>query len=291
MKKFTLLLGMILASIIIFAQTPEAFKYQAVARDAGGIVMNSQDISIEISIMESGSAIYVEEHSLATNQFGLFNLNIGEGISNLGDFLTIDWGNGTVNNIDSLTYLAVDTFNIIVTDGNNCTTDTTVIITEPDAVSINETITDIKCFGQNNGTISLSVNNAINPYSVLWSNNETTDSIGNLTEGEYSVIITDNNNCTAFDTIQVNQPNNISFNESVTNITCSGYNNGSVNLQVSGATSPYQFNWSNLANTESINNLIAGQYFVEIIDYNNCNYKDTFIVSEPDSFIFNTNVY
>jgi len=217
---------------------------------------------------------------------GKILLNISEGTSPY----SIDWGNGTVNNIDSLTNLQADTFNIVVTDNNSCTADTVIIISEPNEITLNATVTNIKCYGENNGAISLTVNNAINPYSVLWSNSETTDSIGNLSDSTYSVIITDNNNCTVYDTLHVTQPDNITLNESVTNVSCYGYNDGSVSLQVTGATSPYQFNWSNSANTESINNLIIGQYFVEVIDSNNCNYKDTFIVTQPEVLSFNTNI-
>ena len=262
----------------------DAGTYSVTITDLDGCV-DSSVVTVDLLDSLSLTASTNNINCYGDNNGAIF-LNITKGTSPY----TIDWGNGIVNNIDSLTYLQADTFNIIVTDGNNCTTDTTVIITEPDAISLNETVTNVECFGQANGTIALSINNAINPYSVLWSNNETTDSIGNLTEGEYSVTITDNNNCTAYDTIHITQPENISIIENISDITCYGYNNGAISLQVSGATSPYQFNWSNSANTESINNLAEGKYFVEIIDNNNCTYTDTFIISQPDSLSFTTDI-
>jgi len=217
---------------------------------------------------------------------GAIFLNINEGTSPY----SINWSNGTVNSIDSLINLQADTFNIVVTDNNDCTVDTTVIITEPNEITLNTTVTNILCYGNKNGAISITVNNAVNPYTIMWSNSATTDSIGNLSEGQYSVTLTDNNNCSVYDTIKITQPDNISFNENISDITCYGYNNGAISLQVTGATSPYQFNWSNSANTESIDNLAEGKYFVNIIDNNNCNYTDTFIISQPDSLSFITDV-
>jgi len=78
----------------IFAQSPEAFKYQAIARDASGNVIANQNVSFRISILktsETGTPVYVETHNLTTNNFGLVNLNIGNGSPVSGNFSTIDW--------------------------------------------------------------------------------------------------------------------------------------------------------------------------------------------------------
>lgn len=95
MKKITTLIVALFFTLSLMSQTPNAFKYQAVARTSAGVVMNEQNISVQISILESGSAIYTEEHALTTDAGGLFTLNIGEGISSLGDFQTIDWSIGS----------------------------------------------------------------------------------------------------------------------------------------------------------------------------------------------------
>jgi hypothetical protein len=80
----------------VFAQSPEAFKYQAIARDAGGNVLANQNVSLKISILktsDTGTPVYVETHTVTTNSFGLINLNIGTGTLVSGDFSTIDWAN------------------------------------------------------------------------------------------------------------------------------------------------------------------------------------------------------
>ena len=94
MKKITLSLVMITIAITVLAQTPQAFKYQAVARDNAGNVLANQNVSFQISILEgstSGAAVYVETHDTITNEFGLVNLEIGNGTPIIGTFTVIDW--------------------------------------------------------------------------------------------------------------------------------------------------------------------------------------------------------
>lgn len=90
--------------LLIFAvssaqsQVPDLFKYQSVARNAGGQTLVNSPVGIRLSIVESsmtGNVIYTEMHSVITNDFGLFSLSVGGGSVVLGDFSTIDWGNST----------------------------------------------------------------------------------------------------------------------------------------------------------------------------------------------------
>ncbi|MGZ4057082.1 MAG: tail fiber domain-containing protein [Bacteroidia bacterium] len=95
---FTILIFM--NANLIFAQSaPQGFNYQAIARDASNIELNNQLVGIKIGIY-SGSATgtleWEETHSVTTNQFGLFTLTIGQGIStgagSVTSFSLINWG-------------------------------------------------------------------------------------------------------------------------------------------------------------------------------------------------------
>lgn len=89
----------IVSMLFCFAQSertaPDAFNYQGVARDLGGQVIANQQIALRISIL-SGSlnsdAIYSEIHEVQTNEAGFFNLAIGFGEAEKGDFSGIRWG-------------------------------------------------------------------------------------------------------------------------------------------------------------------------------------------------------
>ncbi|MFN6038412.1 MAG: tail fiber domain-containing protein [Bacteroidota bacterium] len=85
-------------TFLIQAQTPQAFKYQAVARDNSGNVMVNQNIGFRISILQgspTGSAVYAETHTVASNDFGLVNFDIGAGNVLSGSISAINWGAST----------------------------------------------------------------------------------------------------------------------------------------------------------------------------------------------------
>jgi hypothetical protein len=98
MKKtlFTFLFALLAAGL--FAQAPQAFKYQAVARDNSGNLIANQSIGFRISILQnspSGTAVYTETHNVASNNLGLVNLDIGTGTIVSGLLSGVNWGNGT----------------------------------------------------------------------------------------------------------------------------------------------------------------------------------------------------
>jgi hypothetical protein len=83
MKKTVLLsIGFSIITFFTFAQSPEAFNYQAVIRDAGGSIIKNQSVSLKMSILKgstTGYTVYAEIHQPTTNDFGLVNLKIGMG--------------------------------------------------------------------------------------------------------------------------------------------------------------------------------------------------------------------
>ncbi|MDD3875040.1 MAG: tail fiber domain-containing protein [Bacteroidales bacterium] len=96
MKKilFTFLIA-VLTAVSIWAQAPQSFKYQAVLRDNGGNIIANQNTPIRVSIHQGssgGTTVYQETFSPTTNQYGLVNLNIGNGTVVSGNFSTISWG-------------------------------------------------------------------------------------------------------------------------------------------------------------------------------------------------------
>ncbi len=78
------------------AQAPQAFKYQAVIRDATGNILSNQSVGMQLTILQgsaSGTPVYTETFAATTNGYGLANLEIGTGTT-VDDFSSIDWANG-----------------------------------------------------------------------------------------------------------------------------------------------------------------------------------------------------
>ncbi|MCK0130763.1 hypothetical protein MWU59_04520 [Flavobacteriaceae bacterium F08102] len=80
-----------------FAQSPNSFNYQAAVRDAGGLVLSNQEVTMRMSLIQgtvSGPIVYSETFTPTTNDYGLVAISIGTGTVLQGDFSTVDWGNG-----------------------------------------------------------------------------------------------------------------------------------------------------------------------------------------------------
>ena len=80
-----------------FGQAPEGFKYQAVVRDAGNFILTNQAVGMQMTIQQGaigGTTVYQETFAPTTNNYGLVNLEIGNGTVVSGDFTTIDWSAG-----------------------------------------------------------------------------------------------------------------------------------------------------------------------------------------------------
>lgn len=91
-------LANMLISTLASAQAPQAFPYQAVARDNAGNLLSNQAIALRFSILNTsstGTVVYQEKQNVTTNSLGLFNVNIGQGTVLSGTFSTINWGSGS----------------------------------------------------------------------------------------------------------------------------------------------------------------------------------------------------
>ena len=102
MKKHLLLSTLcMLMTCAVFAQVPQAICFQAAAKDPTGADLISQSISIRASIVNNGptgNAEWQETHNVTTDAFGLFTINVGQGIytgGNQTEFKNIPWGTGT----------------------------------------------------------------------------------------------------------------------------------------------------------------------------------------------------
>lgn len=84
-----------LTSYISSAQSPNKINYQAIARDAGGNPIASTPIYVKFQIHQTtsgGAVVFEETHSVTTNPYGLFALEVGGGTLVSGNFSTITWG-------------------------------------------------------------------------------------------------------------------------------------------------------------------------------------------------------
>lgn len=153
-------------------------------------------------------------------------------------------------------------------------------------LSITHSQTNILCYGASTGSAELyphAVSHAL-PYTYLWTNGATTQNLAGVPAGSYQVQVEDANGCKQFTGVILDQPiMPIQIESSVVDKKCNGgINDGEINLNVLGGTSPYQYSWSNGApNAPSINGLDAGNYQILVTDNNGCVEMKDFEIGMP----------
>jgi hypothetical protein len=98
MKKLITYLLVIISMGAAYAQAPQKFNYQAIARTNNGAELPNLAVGLRISIYDgapNGTLVYQETQTKTTNQYGLFNLEVGAGTVVSGNFSTIAWGSGS----------------------------------------------------------------------------------------------------------------------------------------------------------------------------------------------------
>lgn len=138
---------------------------------------------------------------------------------------------------------------------------------------------NISCFGAKDGIINLNVSGGEAPYYFLWSTGDTTQNISGQPVGYYRVTVIDANLNTVTGDVTLTQPNRVPKlmadgdaykYPNGYNVSCISCFNGSINIDVSGGTGSYLYEWKDGPTTQDRNGLGAGSYSVLIIDNGTC---------------------
>ncbi len=130
-----------------------------------------------------------------------------EALNNAGP-VTYLWADGVIGNTRS--GLEAGAYNIIITDSNNCQADSVITLTEPDQIKLTFVVTQPFCTDMPDGSILLTVSGgAGSNYTYLWSDNSTTQNITTAVSGYYSVKVTDENGCSARDSVLMTPVNEV----------------------------------------------------------------------------------
>ena len=185
--------------------------------------------------------------------------------------LTADWGTANPN------ALSAGTYSFTITDSNSCTYTDSVTITQPAAIIVSATTTNVSCNGGNDGTATLILSGGTGTLTVDWG----TVIPNTLTAGTHTFSITDSNNCNLIDSISISEPTLLSVSYLIEEVSCYGSSDGSVIATIVGGILPYNYIWSSGGTTSMEDSLSAGTYILIVTDSNNCSITDTMFITQP----------
>jgi gliding motility-associated-like protein len=155
------------------------------------------------------------------------------------------FGTGAYGNPNNFSSLSAGAYTLHVKDNNNCIRDTTITITQPAVLTIDNIVaTQPSCYNYTNGSFTVSVSGGTTPhtYAVNSGGYSTSNVLGGLGAGTYILHVRDANNC-AVDTANrlLGQPTPVVPAAQIKRSTCTPLNNGVVTLAGSGGTPGYTF--------------------------------------------------
>lgn len=190
------------------------------------------------------------------------------------------WTNGLKT--QDLLGLSANSYSVIVTDTNSgCIAVSAIPINEPGIIASIITETNISCFGEDDGILSISNTGGNPPFNYSWTGGLAGNVVDSLTKGLYNVIITDAKNCTSFGSGVITEPLKLIGTVSSSNASCYSSANGNASIAVSGGVKPYTYLWSNNNQTNAIVSLAGGTYYVSVTDSSNCQIVDSAKVIQP----------
>ena len=198
-------------------------------------------------------------------------------------------------------------YSCTVTDVNGCilTPSPLFHLTEPPLLSVTFSLPlsidgthNINCYG-GAVPVNIAVSGGITgTYQYSWSTSDGSGIVAGLedqdalTAGTYHLKVTDLNGCESAIDFTLSQPDSLKSVFSVKNITCKSglFDDGSIDLSVTGGIAPYTFMWSNGQGTEDISGLTRGYYRVLVTDSNGCSRTDSALVELPPPLTYTKKV-
>ena len=159
-------------------------------------------------------------------------------------------------------------YTVEILDKNGCVIKDTFLITEAGKPKINFNVIKNNC-PIHDGKIYSNVTDGTPPFTFLWSTGGNNDTIMNLKPGFYSLIVTDQNNCLAFEDTELENKTNMRVNFQTSKSRCDTPT-GIIIVNPTLGTAPYQYNWSNGETTQIRDSLDEGSYKLTVTDANGC---------------------
>ncbi|WP_264792805.1 fibronectin type III domain-containing protein [Aureispira anguillae] len=196
------------------------------------------------------------------------------GSNGIGNY-TYAWDSTATTAVHS--NLTAGTYTVTITDSIGCSDTATVILTEPSAIVLTDSITNVLCKGDSTGAITLAATGGTPSYTFAWSTGDTSTSAMNLGAGTYTITVTDANGCVDSIAATVTQP------ATALNASIVDNGDGTAVAVGTGGTPSYTFAWDAAAGNQTTDTATAlvhnGTYVVTITDANGCTDTSSVVIN------------
>ena len=171
-----------------------------------------------------------------------------------------------------------------VKDGNTCTRDSFITITQPAALAYTLAVVNVACNGDSSGSVTVSGSGGTPGYTYSIDSRAygTSNVLSTLLAGAHTVHMKDANSCIKDSAINITEPTKLKLTYSTVSPLCNADTNGSITIVASGGTTPYQYalNTGTFRSSGAFINLGGGTYTLHVKDGNGCT-RDSVITLTP----------
>jgi gliding motility-associated-like protein len=170
-------------------------------------------------------------------------------------------------------------------DNGTCIFTDSIYLNVPGKLTATPTITNITCFGSDDGIGNATTINGTPPFNITWLHNSSTAiTQTGLAAGVYYFTVTDSNNCSVIDSINITNPDTafqLNLNL-VTGVRCNGFDSAIIAPLAFGGERPYVGNWIGFTAPDTLYYVGAATHTYSITDARGCTITKDIIVSEPN---------
>ncbi len=230
--------------------------YLVYAADENGCTTDSVSIAIDVITMHPDSL----ETTAAISACQGTEISLGARYHGEYPPYQFIWNNGLPNTAGphSVSPNTSTVYTVVVTDncGNEVTADIPVTVWENPEATV-ESISDVTCFGLNDGSAGINATNGTPVYSYTWSDGQ--DHGNNpegLAPGDYAVVVEDANGCSSQAEFTIAEPEEIMISAISDTLICYG-SELDLFANAEGGTGALTYNWSHTSDQGSNQMVLA----------------------------------
>lgn len=174
----------------------------------------------------------------------------------------------------SITNVFAGTYNVTVTDAQNCVYSHNFTITEPNELLISIDHTEVICHNSATATATVNIQGGTTPYNTSWNTSppQTTITATNLAWGVYQVVVTDSQGCHKQKNVVISNPPVLSIRSVEKTDPYCDWPNGTLSALAAGGIPGYVYTWNTnpVQTTSAIDSLYEGDYQLTVTDTRGC---------------------